>query len=75
MPPDPQTLRRVAQATGGRFFEAPTATDLDQVYRELGSRLGSERRSVEVTSVVAGFGGVLLLVAGGISSAWFRRAL
>ena len=75
VPPDPQTLRRVAQATGGRFFEAPTAADLDQVYRELGSRLGQERRSVEVTSVVAGFGAVLLLVAGGISSAWFRRAL
>jgi Ca-activated chloride channel family protein len=75
VPPDPQTLRRVAQATGGRFFEAPTAADLDQVYKELGSRLGRERRSVEVTSVFAGLGAVLLLAAGGLSSAWFRRAL
>ena len=75
VPPDPQTLRRVAQATGGRFFEAPTAADLAQVYKELGSRLGRERRSVEVTSVFAGLGAVLLLAAGGLSSAWFRRAL
>jgi Ca-activated chloride channel homolog len=75
VPPDPQTLRRVAQATGGRFFQAPTAADLDQVYKELGSRLGRERRSVEVTSVFAGLGAVLLLAAGGLSSAWFRRAL
>lgn len=73
--PDPQTLRRIAQTTGGRFFEAPTASDLDSVYRELGSRLGSERKSVEVTSVVAGVGALLLLAAGGLSSAWFRRAL
>jgi Ca-activated chloride channel family protein len=75
VPPDPQTLRQVAQTTGGRFFEAPTATDLEEVYKELGSRLGRERRSVEVTSVFAGFGAVLLLAAGGLSSAWFRRAL
>jgi Ca-activated chloride channel family protein len=75
VPPDPQTLRRVAESTGGRFFEAPTAADLDQVYKELGSRLGRERRSVEVTSVFAGLGAILLLAAGGLSSAWFRRAL
>jgi Ca-activated chloride channel family protein len=75
VPPDPQTLRRIAQTTGGSFFEAPTAADLDSVYRELGSRLGSERRSVEMTSVVAGVGALLLLAAGGLSSAWFRRAL
>lgn len=75
VPPDPQTLRRVAEATGGSFFEAPTAADLEAVYRELGSRLGSERRRVEVTSVVAGLGALLLLAAGGLSSAWFRRAL
>jgi Ca-activated chloride channel homolog len=75
VPPDPQMLRQVAQTTGGRFFEAPTAADLDQVYKELGSRLGRERRSVEVTSVFAGLGALLLLAAGGLSSAWFRRAL
>jgi Ca-activated chloride channel homolog len=75
VPPDPESLRRIAQATGGRFFEAPTAADLEQVYKELGSRLGRERRSVEVTSVVAGLGALLLLAAGGLSSAWFRRAL
>lgn len=75
VPPDPQTLRQIAETTGGRFFEAPTATDLDAVYKELGSRLGRERRSVEVTSVFAGLGAILLLAAGGLSSAWFRRAL
>jgi Ca-activated chloride channel homolog len=75
VPPDPQTLRQVATATGGKFFQAPSAEQLDDVYRELGSRLGSERRRVEVTSYAAGAAAALLLAAAGLSSLWFRRAL
>jgi Ca-activated chloride channel homolog len=36
VPPDPETLRTVAEETGGRFFEAPTEADLEAVYREIG---------------------------------------
>jgi Ca-activated chloride channel family protein len=75
VPPDPRTLRQVAQATGGRFFQAPTADQLEEVYGELGSRLGSEKRRVEVTSYAAAGAAVLLLAAAGLSSLWFRRAL
>ena len=75
VPPDARTLRQVAQTAGGRFFQAPTADDLEDVYRELGSRLGSERRRVEVTSYAAGAAAVLLLAGAGLSSLWFRRAL
>jgi Ca-activated chloride channel homolog len=75
VPPDARTLRQVARATGGRFFQAPTAEQLDDVYRELGSRLGSERRRVEVTSYTAGAAAALVLAAAGLSSLWFRRAL
>jgi Ca-activated chloride channel homolog len=75
VPPDPPTLRRVAAATGGRFFQAPSAAELDNVYRELGSRLGSVRRRVEVTSYAAAAAAVLLLAGAGLSSVWFRRAL
>jgi Ca-activated chloride channel family protein len=75
VPPDPRTLRQVAQTTGGRFFQAPTAEELEQVYGELGSRLGSEKKRVEVTSYAAGGAAVLLLAAAALSSIWFRRAL
>ena len=56
-------------------FAEETFRSIESDLHELGSRLGSERRRVEVTSFVAGLGALLLLAAGGLSSAWFRRAL
>ena len=73
--PEPQTLRLIARTTGGLFSEAPGATPLEQVYRELGTRLAHDRKRVEVTSAFAAGGAVLLLLGGALSSHWFRRAL
>jgi Ca-activated chloride channel homolog len=73
--PEPQTLRLIARTTGGIFSEAPGATPLEQVYRELGTRLARDRKRVEVTSAFAAGGAVLLLLGGALSSHWFRRAL
>jgi len=73
--PDIRTLREVARITGGRYAAAPTAERLQQVYRDLGSRLGTRREEREVTVAFAGAGVVLLLVASGLSLAWTRRPL
>ena len=73
--PDTRTLREVARITGGRYAAAPTAERLKQVYRDLGSRLGTRREEREVTAAFAGVGVVLLLVASGLSLAWTRRPL
>jgi Ca-activated chloride channel homolog len=73
--PDVDTLRQVARTTGGTFFEAPSAAKLESVYRELGTRLATDRKRVEVTSAFAAGGAVLLLLGSGLSSLWFRRAL
>lgn len=73
--PDLNTLRAVAQATGGTFSEAPSAAKLEDVYRELGTRLARERKRVEVTSAFAAGGAVLLLAGSVLSSIWFRRVL
>jgi Ca-activated chloride channel homolog len=73
--PDARTLRAVAGSTGGRFYEAASAKGLQQVYRELGSRLGRTRESHEVTSAFAGGGALLLLAASGLSMLWWRRPL
>ena len=73
--PDTRMLREVARITGGRYAAAPTATRLKQVYRDLGSRLGTRREEREVTAAFAGAGVVLLLVASGLSLAWTRRPL
>jgi Ca-activated chloride channel family protein len=73
VPTSPETLRTLAQATGGRFFTAPSAGQLRIVYSRLGSRLGSRKQRREVTDFFAGGSAALLLIGGGLSALWFRR--
>jgi Ca-activated chloride channel homolog len=73
VPPRPETLRTLAQLTGGRFFSAPSEARLRQVYERLGSRLGSRKESREITNLFAGGSAALLLVGGALSALWFRR--
>ena len=73
--PDLPVLRQIAQTTGGTFAEAPSAARLEEVYRELGTRLAVDRKRVEITSAFAAGGAILLLAGGALSSFWFRRAL
>jgi Ca-activated chloride channel family protein len=71
VPPDPATLRRVAQITGGRSFDAERAGDLDAVYDRLGRSVAARREPREVTAAFAAGG--LLLLAGGLAAALRRR--
>jgi Ca-activated chloride channel family protein len=73
VPPDPQTLAAIAEITGGRFFEAPTAADLAQIYQSLGSKIGYTNEEREVTQLFAGAGLLLVLVGGGLAAHWFNR--
>jgi Ca-activated chloride channel family protein len=73
VPPDPASLRRVASASGGELFTVTDADGLRRVYDELGSRLGSRNKTAEVTVAFAGAGVVLMLIAGALSTALFRR--
>src|SRR5262249_57538496 len=50
VPPSPDTLRAVSQVTGGRFYVAPTAPQLHDVYAHLGSRLGSPTQPPAATN-------------------------
>ena len=73
--PDAETLKRVAAATGGEYYAAPDARKLEEVYRELGTRLAKEREPREMTYAFAAAGALLLLLGGALSTLWFRRAL
>ena len=73
VPPDPDTLAAVAETTGGRFFEAPTASDLAQVYENLGSKVGTTDEVQEVTQWFAAAGLVLVLAGAGLAAHWFNR--
>jgi Ca-activated chloride channel homolog len=63
VPPDPQTLAKIAQATGGRAFTAADVKALDQVYEHLGSQVATEKRKRQVTNLFAGGGLALMAVA------------
>ncbi|HET9324648.1 MAG TPA: VWA domain-containing protein [Gaiellaceae bacterium] len=73
VPPDPETLKRIAEETGGRFFEAPTESDLKAVYDEIGSQVSYEDEKRELTAAFAGAGAVFLLLGAGLSALWFGR--
>ena len=63
VPPDTATLQDLARTTGGRFFVAPTARDLEAVYANLGRGLSVRKEKQEVTAAFAG-GALALLLAG-----------
>jgi Ca-activated chloride channel homolog len=73
VPPDPETLATVAEMTGGRFFEAPTAEDLAAIYESLGSKVGFVDEEQEVTQLFAAAGLLLVLVGGAFAAHWFNR--
>ena len=60
VPPDPVTLRAIADETGGKFFAARDAGALEAAYAELGSSLGREPGRREATAwFLAGAAGLL----------------
>jgi Ca-activated chloride channel family protein len=62
VPPDPETMRRIAALSGGRAFEVDDAGELGGLYEDLGSRVATETEEREITVAFAA-GGILLLVA------------
>jgi Ca-activated chloride channel family protein len=73
VPPDPDALARIAEASGGRSFTAATAVGLSEVYQRLGSQLGHKTEKREITAAFAGGGLALLLLGGVMSLGWFGR--
>jgi Ca-activated chloride channel family protein len=68
VPPDPATLRAIAETTGGEFSEARSADSLTKVYENLGSRLGREPGESEITWFFVALGAALLLIAAGVAA-------
>ena len=73
VPPDKFTLQRVADATGGRFFTAPSAKDLKAIYHDLGSKIGFVKQRQEITVIFAAAALLLLVAGAGLSLIWFSR--
>lgn len=70
---DESALRGVAKITGGEYFQAGSAADLSQVYRQLTARFALERRETEVSALFSAVAVLLLVAACALSMLWFRR--
>lgn len=64
VPPDRDTLRKIAELSGGTFSDAPDAQALQAVYRDLGSQVSTEPGKEQTT--VFAVGAALLLLIGGV---------
>jgi Ca-activated chloride channel homolog len=73
VPPDKETLRRIARTTGGRFYEAASAGDLRDAYESMGTLVSKVERKEEVTHAFLGGGLVLLLGAAAVAALTFPR--
>jgi Ca-activated chloride channel family protein len=73
VPPDTETLKEVARISRGRYFAAPDAAKLEEIYGNLGTRLSSKEEKREVTVAFAGGALVLLMAGGALGLRWFGR--
>ena len=73
VPPDRETLRQIAERTGGRYFDAPSAEALQAAYSELGSLLAREPGKDEATYAFVAAAAALALGAAVLSALWSSR--
>ncbi len=71
--PDPETLREIADVSGGKAFSAEDDEELSSIYKALGSQLGTRKERREITSAFAIGGLALLLGAAAASVRWGAR--
>jgi Ca-activated chloride channel homolog len=73
VPPDTETLERIAEISGGRAFTAEDRLELDAVYEELGSQVATRKEKREITAGFASAAALLLAAGGLLSLRWFGR--
>lgn len=73
VPVDKASLKRIAEDTGGRFFEAADAGQLKQVYDDIGRAVGYDVVKQEVPATYTGIGLFLVVLAAAGSLLWMSR--
>lgn len=71
---DEGALRAIAAVTEGQYFHASSASGLQEVYKNLTSKLVLERRETEVTAFFGAAAALFALAAAVLSMLWFPRA-
>jgi Ca-activated chloride channel family protein len=72
-PADDDSLRMLAEETGGHFYSAESGAELDQVYEDIGSAIGWRSETTLVTTPLVLIGLALAITATALSLRWFSR--
>lgn len=67
---DETTLKKVASATGGAYFAASDADQLQRVLKDLPRRVDMQERNVEVSVALVGLAAVLMLLTFWAAARW-----
>jgi Ca-activated chloride channel family protein len=70
---DEETLQQISQMTGGTYYNAENEQDLQAIYDNLDPQVILKEQKVEVTSLLAGAGILILMIGGTLSLVWLGR--
>ena len=74
VPPDPVSLGEIAHESGGKAYSAGSSNRLSDIYKNLGSKLGTKKRKRQTTAAFA-IAGLVLLLGAAATSTRFAPAL
>ncbi len=67
---DEPTLREIAEMTGGEYYSATSADELNNVFRSLPTYLATREETSEISVIFAAIGALLALMAMALSLIW-----
>lgn len=73
VPPDPETMRAIAERSGGEAFSVDDAGELKKIYERVGARVATESQQREMTAAFGGAAFIALALALGLGLRWRSR--
>lgn len=68
--PDEATLKQIAKITGGEFYSATSAAELQMVFQKLHNYMAMTNKTIEVSVFFAASGAILVMAALMLSTLW-----
>ena len=75
VPVNHEQLRGIAESSGGSYHAAASASEISDVYRDIGSQIGYTTERREITTWFVGSGLLMAFAASGLSLFWTNRRL
>ncbi|HKJ37134.1 MAG TPA: VWA domain-containing protein [Anaerolineales bacterium] len=68
---DDETLKQVADITGGSYYYAASGTELNEVFQNLPTFLVSTRETIEISVFFSAFAAIMIILAMYLSFRWY----